>query len=146
MFEVFESEETKKKKSHLKNLVSLAKLDGQVTKEEFDFLIKVGTRNGVSSNDIKKMMYRTTTVKVSKPDTDNERFEIIFDLIQMVLADGVMDENELDYAIDLAAKLGFRPAISGVLVRKVALDIVEGQSKEEIRNKVKAFLELKSHK
>jgi uncharacterized tellurite resistance protein B-like protein len=146
MFEVFDSEETKKKKSHLKNLVSLAKLDGQVTKSEFDFLINVGFRNGVSSSDIKKMMLRSTTIKVTKPENDNERFEIIYDLIEMVLADGVMDEIELDFAIDLAVKLGFRPAISGVLVRKIALDRVDGLSKEEIRNKVKAFLEMKAVK
>ncbi len=146
MFEVFESEASKKKKSHLKNLVSLAKLDGHVSKEEFDFLIKVGARNGVYSNDIRKMLSRSTTIKVTKPENDGERFDIIYDLIEMILADGIMEESELDFAIDLSVKLGFRPAISGVLVRKIAVDIVEGKSKQEIQDKVKSFLEIKSLK
>lgn len=146
MFEVFESEASKKKKSHLKNLVSLAKLDGHVSKEEFDFLIKVGARNGVYSNDIRKMLSRSTTIKVTKPENDGERFDIIYDLIEMILADGIMEESELDFAIDLSVKLGFRPAISGVLVRKIALDIVDGKSKQAIQEKVKSFLEIKSLK
>jgi len=146
MFEVFESEASKKKKSHLKNLVSLAKLDGHVSKEEFDFLIKVGARNGVYSNDIRKMLSRSTTIKVTKPENDGERFDIIYDLIEMILADGIMEESELDFAIDLSVKLGFRPAISGVLVRKIALDIVDGKSKQVIQEKVRSFLEIKSLK
>jgi uncharacterized tellurite resistance protein B-like protein len=146
MFEVFESEASRIKKSHLKNLVSLAKLDGHVSKEEFDFLLKVGARNGVNQTDIRKMISMTTTVNVTKPDNDSERFEIIYDLIQMILADGKMDENELDFAIDLAIKLGFRPAISGVLVRKIALDIVDGHAKEVIYDKVDNFLKLKPTK
>lgn len=144
MFEVFKSNDSAKKNSHLKNLVALAKLDGHVSKEELSFLIKVGERNGVSSNDIRKMISRTTTVKVDKPESDNERFEIIFDLIQMMLADGVMDEIEIDYAIDMAVKLGFRPAISGVLVRKIAIDLIEGLSKDEIKVKVTNFLNMKA--
>lgn len=146
MFEVFESEASKRKRSHLKNLVSLAKLDGHVSKEEFEFLIKVGARNGVYENDIKKMLDRTTTVKVSKPDNDSERFDVIYDLIEMVLADGIMEEAEIDFAIDLSVKLGFRPAISGVLVRKIAVDIIDGKSKGSIQEKVKSFLEMKSLK
>jgi uncharacterized tellurite resistance protein B-like protein len=144
MFDVFKKNNQSKKNSHLKNLVVLAKLDGYVSKEELSFLIKVGEKNGISANDIRKMISRTTTVKVEKPETDDERFEIIFDLIQMVLADGVMDESEIDYAIDMAVKLGFRPAISGVLVRKIAIDLIEGLSKEEIKNRVTNFLNMKA--
>lgn len=144
MFEVFESEDSKRKKSHLKNLVSLAKLDGHVSKEEFDFLLKVAARNGVHENDIRKMLDRTSAISVSKPENDNERFEIIYDLIEMVLADGIMEEAEIDFAIDLSVKLGFRPAISGVLVRKIAVDIIEGKTKADIQEKVKSFLEIKA--
>lgn len=144
MFDVFQSEESKKRKSHLRNLVALAKLDGHVAKEEFSFLLKVGERNGVTSNEVKKMISRTTTIKVSKPVDDSERFDIIFDLIQMTLADGVMDESEIDYCIDMAAKLGFRPAISGVLVRKISVDIMDGLDKNAIKDKVTSFLNIKA--
>ncbi len=143
MFDFFESKEAKRKKSHLKNLVALAKLDGHVTKEELSFLLKVGERNGVKADDVKKMILRTTTVKVTRPATDNDRFDYIFDLIEMTLVDGVMDEDEIDFCVDTAAKLGFRPAISGVLVRKIAVDIMEGLEKESIRSKVESFLNFK---
>jgi hypothetical protein len=143
MFDFFESKEAKRKKSHIKNLVALAKLDGHVTKEELGFLLKIGDRNGVKNDDVKKMILRTTTVKVTKPANDSDRFDYIYDLIEMTLVDGVMDEDEIDYCVDMSAKLGFRPAISGVLVRKIAVDIMEGLAKEDIRSRVESFLTFK---
>ena len=144
MFEVFESEASKRKKNHLKNLVSLAKLDGKVTSEEFQFLIKVGEKNAVSKADLEKMLSKSGSITVKKPENDDERFEVIYELIEMVLADHVMDENELDFVIELAHKLGFRPAICGLLTRKIALDIIQKQSKEVIKEKVTNFLKINS--
>jgi len=143
VFDIFESSDSKRRKSHLRNLVALAKLDGFISKEEFSFLLKVGDRAGVSSNEVKKMMLRTTTIKVSKPESINDRFDLIYDLLEMTLADGVMDENEIDFCIDMAARLGFRPAISGVLVRMIAVDMMEGYKKDQIREKANAYLVLK---
>jgi hypothetical protein len=146
MFEVFESEASKRRKAHLKNLVSLAKLDGRVAAEELDFLINVGARNGIYESDIKKMLASEATVKVTIPTNDAERFEILYDLIEMMLADGVMEERELDFAIDLCCRLGFKPAISGVLVRKMATDLIAGHNKLYILEKVQGFIEVKSNK
>ncbi|HTF81369.1 MAG TPA: hypothetical protein VL947_06585 [Cytophagales bacterium] len=140
MFEVFDSEASKRKKGHLKNLVSLAKLDGHVTQEELGFLVKVGARNEISESEIRKMLTSASVVKVFTPHTDAERFEIIYDLIEMILADGIIEDTELEFAIDFCDKLGFRPAISGVLVRKIATDLVEGKSKQHIHEKVKGFI------
>lgn len=146
MFEVFESEISKKKKNHLRNLVILAKLDGVVSKEELDFLFKVGARNGVSALDIEKMLKKTSSVKVFVAESEDERLDIVYDLIEMILADGIMEEFEVDFAIDLAIKLGFKPSIAGVLVRKIAVDIIDGMTKKSIYEKVKGFLDIKGLK
>jgi uncharacterized tellurite resistance protein B-like protein len=143
VFDIFESNDSKKRKSHLRNLVALAKLDGFISKEEFSFLLKVGDRAGVTSDEVKKMMLRTTTIKVSKPDNNIDRFDLLYDLLEMTLADGVMDENEIDFCIDMAVRLGFRPAISGVLVRMIAVDMMEACKKDQIREKANSYLLLK---
>jgi len=143
MFGIFESEKSKKRKSHLRNLVALAKLDGVVSKEEYHFLLKVGEKAGVKAGQIKDMISRTATVKVTRPDNNAERFDIIFDLIAMALADGHLDEDEIDYCIDFAARLGFRPAIAGVLVRKIATDSLNGMSKDDIQEGIASFLTIK---
>ncbi len=143
MFGFFESEKTKKRKSHLRNLVALAKLDGVVSKEEYNFLLRVGDRSGVKPSEVKDMISRTTTVKVTKPSNNLERFDIIYDLVTMSLADGNMDEDEIDYCIDFAARLGFRPAIAGVLTRKIATDLLNGLSKEQIQDGIASFLTIK---
>jgi uncharacterized tellurite resistance protein B-like protein len=143
MFGLFESEKSQKRKSHLRNLVALAKLDGVVSREEYNFLLKIGERAGVKASAVKDMISRTATVKVTKPDNNLDRFEIIYDLIAMSLADGHMDEDEIDYCVDFAARLGFRPAISGVLVRKVATDMLNGLDKPAIIDNIATFLTFK---
>ena len=143
MFGLFESEKSQKRKSHLRNLVALAKLDGVVSREEYNFLLKIGERAGVKAGAVKDMISRTATVKVTRPDNNLDRFEIIFDLITMSLADGHMDEDEIDYCVDFAARLGFRPAIAGVLVRKVATDMLNGLEKNKIIENIASFLTIK---
>lgn len=142
IFDVFNLTKSRKPNSHLKNLVALAKLDNNVTQEEFDFLIKVAQRVGIKESEIKDMLSRTTSVKVSKPENDASRFILLFDLVEMTLADKVMLDEEIDYCIDMAAKMGFRAAISGVLVRQIASDMLAGLTREQIMEKAKSYLKI----
>ena len=51
------------------------------------------------------------------------------------------DDNEMDFCIDMATKLGFRKAIVGVLVRKISMGVKDGHSREHIKKEAQAFLE-----
>lgn len=137
--ELFGGKPDNKKRSHLKNLVAIAKLDGKVTKEEFAFLVSVGKKVGVSESEITKMIKRTDKIEVTKPETLELTLDYIYDLVLMSTADGVIDESEIDLTINIAEKLGLNPVTSGVIVRQIFMLVENNKTKEAI------FENLKSH-
>ncbi|MBD1397143.1 TerB family tellurite resistance protein [Pontibacter sp. JH31] len=140
MFGFFESEEVKKLKSHITNLGALAKADGHVDPSEMDFIIAIGERHGMKPSEVRNLLSHVEDVKPQLPTNDSERFDQIYDLVEMMLADGIVDESEMEFCISMAARLGFKKAIVGVLVRKISVGVKDGLSREDIKKETQAFL------
>ena len=140
MFGFFENEQAKKIKGHLLNLAALAKADGHIDAREMNFILAVGKKNGINSADVQALVSGSKGAIGDLPTNDSERFDQIFDLVDMMLADGVVDETEMDFCIMMAEKLGFRKAIVGVLVRKISQGVKDGLPRERIKDESTAFL------
>jgi uncharacterized membrane protein YebE (DUF533 family) len=140
MFNFFESEQTKRVKNHITNLGALARVDGHLDATELNYIIAVGQKNGLRPDDVKALIANGDKVQVHLPDNDSERFDQIYDLVEMMLADGIVDDNEMEFCMMMASKLGFRKAIVGVLVRKISMGVKDGFSREQIKNESQAFL------
>lgn len=140
MFGFFENEQAKKIKGHLLNLAALAKADGHIDAREMDFILAVGKRNGINPSDVQALVSGTKSGNSDLPTNDSERFDQIFDLVDMMLADGVVDETEMDFCIMMAEKLGFRKAIVGVLVRKISQGVKDAVPRERIKEESISFL------
>lgn len=65
---------------------------------------------------------------------------MVMDMVEMLLADGIATETEIADCIAISEKLGFRKAITNVLVRKVIIDFSEGKTREEIKSACANFL------
>ena len=140
MFGFFENEQAKKIKSHLLNLAALAKADGHIDAREMNFILAVGKKNGISTSEVQALVSGSKGSSNDLPTTDSERFDQIFDLVDMMLADGIVDETEMDFCIMMAEKLGFRKAIVGVLVRKISQGVKDGLPRERIKEESTSFL------
>lgn len=145
MFGFFENEQTKKIKSHIVNLAALAKADGHIDEREMSFIVAVGQKNGMRAAEVRNVVANSGSVNLLLPDNDSERFDQIFDLVDMMLADGVVDDNEMDFCINMACKLGFRTAIVGVLVRKISMGVKDGLPREQIKEETQSFLNYNDH-
>lgn len=142
MFGFFENEQVKRLKSHIINLGALAKIDGHVDSTEMNFIISIGKKNGMKPEDVRSLLANSEGAHFVVPNNDSERFEQIYDLVEMMLADGIIDDNEMDFCIDMAEKLGFRKAVVGVLVRKISIGVKDGLRREDIKREAHAFLNL----
>jgi uncharacterized membrane protein YebE (DUF533 family) len=142
MFSFFENEQTKRIKSHILNLGALAKIDGHVDSAEMNYIIAIGKKNGLKQEEVRSLLANANSARFEMPATDSERFDQIYDLVEMMLADGIVDDNEMDFCIEMASKLGFKKAIVGVLVRKISMGVKDGISRENIKQESQAFLEL----
>ena len=140
MFGFFENESAKKIKSHLLNLAALAKADGHIDAREMSFIMAVGKKNGIDAAEVKELVSGAKGASNELPTTDSERFDQIYDLVHMMLADGIVDDNEMDFCIMMAEKLGFRQAIVGVLVRKISQGVKDGVPQEQVKEESLGFL------
>ena len=140
MFGFFENEQTKKLKSHIVNLAALAKADGHIDEREMNFIVAVGKKNGMRADEVRSLVGNSGSVKLVVPETDSERFDQIFDLVDMMLADGVVDNHEMEFCTGMAAKLGFRPDVVPVLVRSILQGVKDGLPREQIKADTQALL------
>ena len=140
MFNFFENEQTKKIKNHLQNLGALAKVDGHLDALELNYIIAIGQKNGFKPEEVKSLVANSHNSHFHLPENDSERFDQIYDLVEMMLADGIVDDNEMEFCMEMAAKLGFRRAIVGMLVRKITMGVKDGLSRDHIKNETQAFL------
>lgn len=139
---LFESKKTKEVNQHLFNLIALAKQDGEINQHELAYLWKIAKKNGYEHEEFQDLLEEVTGEEFHAPKNDAERFEQLFELVELMRADGHVDEKELDFCIEVAGKFGFRTAITGVAVRKLVVDLDNGLEKEAIREGFQNFLSL----
>ena len=135
-----ETAKTKGIKSHINNLVSIAQSDGIFSVAEKRLIFSIGRRHGITNEKLKKIIKTKEPIKFKVPDNDSDRVDMVMDMVEMLLADGVATETEIADCISISEKLGFRKAIVGVLVRKVIMDFSEAKSREEIKADCSNFL------
>lgn len=140
MFKIFESKEKKIIKSHIRHLVRLAKSDGILHSDELRFIKKVGKKNGLTDKEIDGIVQNPTSVDIVLPKDNDERFYQIFDLVNLMLKDGEVNDAEIEFCMELANRLGFRKVIVGVLVSKMERGIRDGLSRKEIRRECEIFV------
>lgn len=118
----------------------MAKCDNKIAKSEIECIYKIGEKKGLSRTDIYDLMRENYTGKLIIPESIDERFEMLYDMIDVMLADGIIDDQEMEFCIDLAEKLGVRSATCGVLVTKMTSGMQSGVKKEIIFKDATPFL------
>jgi hypothetical protein len=139
--DIFENKKTKGIKSHIANLVAIAKSDGNFSMAEKRLIFEIGLKNGISNEKVKDIIKSDKPIKFKIPKNDSKRFDQVADLAQMLLADGTTySETEIDACIELAEKLGFKKAMVGILVRKIVIGLSNGKTVEELKTECADFL------
>ena len=142
MFNFFENEQTKKLKHHLINLGALAKVDGNLDSSEMNNIIAIVQKNGFKPDEVKYLIANSPSSHFHLPENDSERFDQIYDLVEMMLADGIVDDDEMEFCMAMAAKLGFRRTLVGVLVRKITMGVKDGLSRDHIKKEFQSFMNI----
>lgn len=130
---LFESRETKEKKSHFKNMIALAMIDGDFDESEREWLEQRGMAWGLTRKDVISVLKHPQKVAFVVPTDGDRCIAQLYDLIIMMLADGVIQEDEMDFVQTLAAKMGFRPSD----VPRLLEEIIE-QAREDRKPEIEA--------
>lgn len=140
MLDVFENKQTRIKKNHIKNLIALAKADGKLDKKEVSLIKKLAKDNGVKLSKVQYWLKQNHIVDINPDASIDQKFDQIYDLVQLMLADGKVDEEELEFCSQVAKNLGFKKTIVGLLVRKISMSASVGMNKDRIKEESGNFL------
>ncbi len=104
----FEHQYLRFKKKHLRNLVAMAYVDGELHHREKSLLYEVGERYGLKGWQIAKIIENQAPFEWDVPDDIGQRLDHIYDLIKMMLADDIIEENEMALCELVTVNYGFK--------------------------------------
>ena len=130
--EQFDHSVKKQNIEYFVHLVRIALADDIITNDEMVLLHKMGEKMGFTEPEINNLIETTGKSDYIPPYELSKRFEQIYDIVKMTLADGVIDKNEIRLASSFVAKSGFKESeIPNLLVLLIS-GIKDGKDDEEL--------------
>lgn len=126
--------------SRMKLLISLAKIDGQVADNEKNHLINIGRANGIYPDEIYPLFTQTHEVMVPENLSDDQKFDLIFSLIQLMKLDERMYREEIRFCGEVAARLGYNKQVMFELLAQVKSGGMETNEIETLKQLTQTFL------
>jgi hypothetical protein len=93
--------------AQMKLLISLAQIDGRVAEREQFYIINIGRANGFYPDEIEPLFDAYHELIVPQDLTNDEKFNYIFSLVQLMKIDERMYKEEMMFCSKIAASLGY---------------------------------------
>ena len=132
LLEHFDHHGKKQDKEHFMNLIQVAIADGIIDPTETEMLHRFGKKLGFTDHEIDDLIESTSKSAYIPPYEFSKRFEQVYDIVKMVLADGVIDKNEMRLANAFATKSGFTEHEIPKLLSLLIIGIKEGKDEEDL--------------
>jgi len=114
------------------HLVRIAMADDVITSDEIELLHRMGKKMGFTDPEIVNLIETTGKSNFIAPYELAARFEQVYDIIRMTLADGVIDKNEMRLATSFAANSGFKESEIPNLMILLINGIKQGKDHEDL--------------
>ena len=123
-------------KSHMKNLIEMAAVDGNFDPVEYDLLKKIAKKNNISESQLKDIRSNPQGIKFELPQDKKERFHQFYDLVHMMSIDNAIHPEELKLCSLYAIKFGYRRESAQELINTIQSNIKFGQNHDEAFRRV----------
>jgi uncharacterized tellurite resistance protein B-like protein len=97
MTSFFEHQKLSFRKNYLRNLIQLASADGHLDESEKTVLYEIGKQRNLKDWQIAELLDDKSPLEVFIPDSFLNKMNLLFDLMKLIYADGVVDEKEVAY-------------------------------------------------
>lgn len=122
----------KQNKEYFTHLVRVAIADENISSKEMELLHHIGKRLGYTSIETNELIENTGKHDYIPPYELSERFEQVYEIVKMTLADGVIDKNEMRLASSFATKSGFSEDEIPKLLAHLISGIREGIQEDDL--------------
>jgi uncharacterized tellurite resistance protein B-like protein len=118
LFNVFQSNEKKKHKSYIKNLLEVAIADGKLDESELKVIISIAGKFDMTRDEVIAIKDNHPSIEFTPPSSYSAKVKLLEDLVKIMIADKQIDEKEVKICKDLALKLNIAPVIVDELIEK----------------------------
>lgn len=125
---------TDEMKSHFMNLYNMVLADGNVKPEELVKVYTIGLKHGVSPAEFNQLLL--SPVNSTQPDTLEKKISHLFDLCEIILADGDIDDTELSTLKRYCTLFGFEEENATAIADFMIKNVKQGHTLESIIKEV----------
>ena len=123
-------------RSHMKNLIEMAAVDGNFEDIEYDLLKTIAKRNSISEGQLKEIRQNPGGVKFEIPEDRKVKFHQLYDLVHMMTVDKSIHDEELKLCNLFAIKFGYKREQVRELIDTIKSNIQHGQNHDETMKRV----------
>ena len=128
-------------KSHMKNLIEMAAADKVFAKEEDELLKALASKTGISAHRMKEIRSNPDAFTFKMPETAEERFRQLYDLVHMMIVDKQIHPNEMLLIELFAIKFGYANAAIEGVIKLIMRNIDKGTGVKQTFKDVQYYLE-----
>ncbi|MBL0744759.1 TerB family tellurite resistance protein [Chryseolinea lacunae] len=127
------------KKAELNVLINLAASDSNVASRESKLIHTIGKANGISKEDVDAMLQNPKPIGSIDTLTDDEKFEHLYYLIQLMKMDGQVFRSEIVFCEHIAEKLSFKKGVVAEISQHVYSDPTITADRDMVKTKAMKF-------
>lgn len=132
------NDQTKKKNiEYFIHLIRISIADGTINLSETKLLNELGKELGFTADEIRNLIETTGKSDYIPPYELAKRFEQVYNIVKMALADGIINKNEMKLANNYAEKSGFKESEIPKLLLLLIGGIKEGKGFEDLYEEFK---------
>lgn len=113
-------------------LIRIAMVDGTINNDEMALLHNIGKKIGFTEPEIDNLIDTTSKANFIPANELSKRFEQVYHIVKMTLADGLIDKAEMRLASAFAANSGFKESEIPSLLVLLISGIKQGIDEEDL--------------
>lgn len=123
-------------KSHFLCLYGMMLADSSIDPLELKTFYELGEKRGIPKEEINEYVLSVNTTR-NVPTNLNDKVSLLYDLAQIVWADGKIDEAEISLMKKFCQRMNFKDENIDKIVGFVLEEVKNGVSEEELLRKIK---------
>jgi len=114
------------------HLIQVSRTDKNISKQEYELLHKEGRKFGLTDPEIDRLIASERDHHYHQPYSLQEKFEHLYQVAQMILADEVVDESERRMIRKFAIEAGFNDKTIEKLIDLLLKGVKNNESEEDL--------------
>ena len=127
-------------KEQLNVLINLAASDNKVAEKEAKVIHMIGKANGMTKDEVEAMMKRPTPIGSLDSLAEDQKFENLYHLIQLMKSDGQVFKSEIHFCEQVAEKLGYKKGVVAELSARIYSDPTITADRKMLMDRAHKFL------